>query len=139
MLLLYCNQICSEAGVRLQRILESEIPYEAPETYQHIDEFSKRLSRTSRGQGIAILFIATMAEFYEIFSIRSLLKDIRVILILPDRSSDFIRAGYKLRPRFISFMDSDFKIVAVVLRRMLKHTEEVMGAMEQPYKGLHQI
>jgi hypothetical protein len=138
MSVLYYNQICHDTGERLQKTLEAEISTEKIEIFQSIEELSKRLSKTKRGQGIAILIISAMTEFYELYSFKSLLNDIRIILILPERSSEIITAGYKLRPRFISYMDSDFKAVASVLKRMLALVDEKTIAMECPYEVINE-
>jgi len=137
MSLIYYNSINSDSAGRLQKILEAEVLTEKIETCQSVEEFSDRLCRTNHGQSIAVILISAMTEFYELFSIRMLLNDIRVILILPDRSSEIISAGYKLHPRFISYVDTDFKEVAVVLRRMIKLVEQRTIMPEKACPGLH--
>jgi hypothetical protein len=49
-----------------------------------------------------------------------LFGNIKIVLILPDRNNETIVIGHKLRPRFLSYTDSDFIDVAVVLENMLK-------------------
>ncbi|NVM57217.1 MAG: hypothetical protein HWN51_03755 [Desulfobacterales bacterium] len=75
---------------------------------------------------IAVLLAASREELSDILSIRDLLTDIRVILVLPDRDDDTIAKGHTLRPRFFTYADSDFVEIAAVLSKML--------ASNYPYK-----
>ncbi len=53
------------------------------------------------------------------YSMKDLIGDIRIILILPDTEGDTISLGHKLYPRFASYADGNFKDVAAVLEKML--------------------
>jgi hypothetical protein len=114
------NSIKNDSAQRLQKILETEALGEKMEIYKSFEGLCNRLCRINIGQNVAVILINDMTEFYQIFTIKKFLHDIRVILILPDRSAEVISAGHKLHPRFISYLDSDFNDVAVVLRRMIK-------------------
>ena len=57
----------------------------------------------------------------EFLLIRDLLADIPVILILPDRKKETIHLGHKLCPRFLSYTDSNFSDVALVLSKMMRN------------------
>jgi hypothetical protein len=120
---IYYSSNENETALRLQKILIEEARDDI-EIYQSIEGFSKRLCQPDLENNIAIVLINAIAEIFQIGSIKRLSNDIRVILILPDQSNEIISAGYKLHPRFISYSDSDFKDVAIVLRRMLKLVEQ---------------
>jgi hypothetical protein len=120
MSVIYYNSNDNETALRLQKIIEATTQEENIEIYQSMEGLSKRLRQPDLENNIAVVLISAMAEIFQICSIKRLSNDIRVILILPDRSPEVISAGYKLHPRFISYADSDFKEVAIVLRRMLK-------------------
>ncbi|MCD6199973.1 MAG: hypothetical protein J7K15_15635, partial [Deltaproteobacteria bacterium] len=77
-------------------------------------------------------------------SVRDLIWDLRLILILPDREAGTIAKGHILRPRFLTYLDSDFTEVAAVLKKMLSNTdgnfargsmEELAEAMDHAAKG----
>lgn len=110
----------NEASKRLQAVIENEASGKEIESYQSIDEFSKRLRLPNREKSIAVLFISSIVEIYQISSIRKFSDNISFILVLPDRSADIISAGYKLHPRFMSYADGDFRDVGVVLKKMIK-------------------
>lgn len=67
---------------------------------------------------MAVLFPADKNQLAHIISLQKLFADIPIILVLPDRESDTIALGYKLRARFITYADSDFLDVAAVMMKI---------------------
>jgi len=132
MSVIFYNSINNEAAEKLEKILDTKGLGEKVERFQSIEELSNGLSRTNRNQHVAVIHIGAMQEFNQILSIKRLLNDMRIILILPDRSAEIVSAGYKLYPRFISYSDSDFNDVAIVLRRMIALMEQKSIITEMP-------
>ena len=66
--------------------------------------------------------MTSQEELIDIIHIRELFRDIRIVLILPDREESTVAKGHRLYPRFFSYIDSDFKEIAAVLNKMLNHT-----------------
>jgi type III secretion system FlhB-like substrate exporter len=137
MSVIYYSSNDNETALRLQEIIEAATQEENIEIYQSMEGLSKRLRQPDLENNIAVVLISAMAEIFQICSIKRLSNDIRVILILPDRSPEVISAGYKLHPRFISYADSDFKEVAIVLRRMLKLVGQRTILTDRACIGLH--
>ena len=107
-------------GGQLLKMIEHVVPNENTEIYSTIDTLGKRLRRPSYNIAIAVLLISSREELRDVLSIRHLFDNIKIVLILPDRNNETIVIGHKLRPRFLSYTDSDFIDVAVVLENMLK-------------------
>ena len=107
-------------GGQLRKMIEDVVPNENTEIYSTIDTLGKRLSRPSYNIAVAVLLISGREELRDVLSIRHLFDNIKIVLILPDRNNETIVIGHKLRPRFLSYTDSDFIDVAVVLENMLK-------------------
>ena len=105
---------------RLQGQIEACMQGNMTETFNSVKIFSQRLSRLNitREEMIAVLFAENMKELLDLISIRDLLDDIGIILILPDDKKETISAGHRLWPRYISYTDSNFKDVAAVLNKM---------------------
>jgi len=72
---------------------------------------------------IALLVPANRSELADIITLKTILGDIPIILIMPDRENNTISLGYKLRPRFITYADGDFLDVAAVLMKMKNKME----------------
>jgi hypothetical protein len=104
---------------RLQSLMETVVPEENRATYRDIQAFSQSLREPAEGQRIVLLSASSRHDLSLIQSIRNLLSDESIIIILPDREGDTIAMGHSLHPRFLTYMDSDFTELAGVLGRML--------------------
>lgn len=124
MSLLYYRPPQNIIAEKLQFIIESEITDQQLEIFYSIDGLSDRLSQSARGNCTAVILAENITDLENLFVLKNLLKDIRIVLILPDRSERVISMGYKLHPRFLSYMDSEFSEVVVVLKKMIKLMEE---------------
>ena len=113
-------------GAKLLGIIEGLGINEKIEIYRNIDSLNKRLRKPTYNIDIFILIAPNKEQLTEVLLIKEELRDTKIILILPDRESDTISRGHKLYPRFVSYIDSDFKEVGAVLEKMIKnkHSEE---------------
>ncbi len=112
-------------GGQLQRLVETLAPEEKVEVYRSIGSLSKRLYLPRNTMSIAVLHARSKRELLDIVSLGYLFHDVRVILILPDRKDETIALGHRLRPRFLTFSNSDLTGVSGVLRKMLGHEEDI--------------
>jgi predicted methyltransferase len=104
---------------KLQRAIEAVIPEGEMEIYLSINRFLERILQFSYDESIAILLTSSRKELHEVISIREQLRDLRIILILPDKEELTVAMGHTLYPRFLSYVDSDFMDVTLVLKRMI--------------------
>jgi hypothetical protein len=106
-------------GERLRGIIKTFVPEREIEVLGTIHSLSDRLRRPTDAVDVAILLAANRDELGEFLSVNDFLSDLRIILILPDRGEDTVAKGHTLRPRFLSYADSNFTDVAAVLGKML--------------------
>lgn len=113
-------------GTKLLGIIEGLAVNGKIEIYRSIDSLVQRLRKPTFDIDIFILMAANKKQLSDILLIKEKLRDIKIILILPDRESDTISRGHELYPRFVSYIDSDFKEVGAVMEKMVKnkHSEE---------------
>jgi hypothetical protein len=117
-LLLY-TPVSGGFGGQLQREIEELIPLNDVEVYRSIENLSNRLRQCAHDLSIAVLHAARREDLSDILSIRDLLRDVRIILILPDRDESTVAKGHTLRPRFLSYSDGGFADVFSVLKKCL--------------------
>ncbi len=117
-LLLYVSE-SNKTGQHIRTIIQSHVPKRSTEIHRTVASISKRLKMRVGDVSVVILHTATKEEFCDVLSLGSLLESLRIILILPDRERETIAQGLKLRPRFISFTDTDYSDVSAVLGKML--------------------
>ena len=90
------------------------------EVFRSMDGLSARLRQPLDDPAIAVLIAQTWGELANFLQIRNLLRDVRVVLVLPDRDAETIAKGHVLQPRFFSYLDSDAGEVTAVVEKMLK-------------------
>lgn len=71
-----------------------------------------------RSGDVMILFASTKKEFENLLSIHDRFDHFRVILILPNRDTEIVAVSHMLKPRFISFIDSDVTDLEKVITRI---------------------
>jgi hypothetical protein len=108
-------------GERLLKVIGLLIPENKFEICRSIGELSKRLRQPIFNPTIAILLATSRDELQDILSIRDLLGDMKIILIVPDMNSGTVAKGHTLRPRFLCDCNSDFVDVAAVLSLMIRN------------------
>lgn len=119
MTLLIYSTTTSLKEKRLLRIIELMLPEKEFKFYRTIDDFSQRLRQPVLKQRIVILMLNSPKELEDVLSIRELLEDAKIILIVPDTNPATLARGHILRPRFLSDGRSDFVDVAAVLGRII--------------------
>ena len=117
--LLYYSTGKNGIDEELRKIIGASIPEGRTEIYRSIENLSWRLCQPTHNLGVAVIVTTSKEELLGVFSIRDLLNDLRIILILPDRDSNTIKKGQALYPRFISYADGHFNDVAAVLEKMV--------------------
>lgn len=121
-LLVYSTKT-NDAEERLLRVIELLLPEKTLKFYRSIDDLSARLRQPVFNPRIIILLAASRKELENILSIRELLEDAKIILIVPDTDPATLARGHTLRPRFLSDCNSDFVDVAAVVGQMIKNLE----------------
>lgn len=121
--ILYYTSTINGAGERLQEAIESVVQAENTEVYRNLESFIQRLRRPTQLLDVSILLANSRTDFLDLLSIRDLLLNLRIILILPDGNKETITRGHTLFPRFLTYANSDFKDVAAVLKKMIQKTD----------------
>ena len=83
-----------------------------------LDSLKKHLLRPKMDPLVSVLYTVDMKDLEDLLSIGEILSDVSNILILPDGREKTVAEAHLLRPRFLSYADSDFRDVAAVLKRM---------------------
>ena len=93
------------------------------ELYHTIKTLSQRLTRPIDGLAIMVLIAGDRKDLLNILAIQKLFGLIRIIIILPDREDESVKIGYKLQPRFLTYVNGDISEVHAVLRKLLELSE----------------
>lgn len=115
--LLYASH-WEEPAERLQRLIQSSFPVEGIEIYRTLSSFQHRLQNPPDLPFIIVLLAGEHHEVFDFRAIDHLLGGTRLILILPDQTEETLHTAHRLRPRYLTFADSDFSELAQVITKM---------------------
>ena len=104
---------------QVQNVIEMLVLKDQLEMCRTFDSLSRRLCQPSNDLDIAVLAAANGEDLLKILSLRNLLSDIRIILILPDSKPDTISKAHAIGPRFLTYLDSYVEELQSVLSKML--------------------
>jgi hypothetical protein len=93
------------------------------ERFHTIRTLSQRLTRPIDGLAIMVLIAGDRKDLLNILAIQKLFGVNKIIIILPDREDESVKMGYKLQPRFLTYVNGDLSEVHAVLRKMLELSE----------------
>ena len=105
-------------GLKQQQILDRVVSLEGVETFLDLDSFSKRLCSFPSCMSIVVLLASTREDLVKLRSIKHLLDDTRILLVLPDDQQETVRMAHELTPRFLTYLDGDFSDLSAVLQKM---------------------
>ncbi|MCJ7774062.1 MAG: hypothetical protein MUP22_13135 [Desulfobacterales bacterium] len=106
-------------SAKLQSIIEPLVSEKQVETYCSIIELKQRLQQPRREELVGIFMPSSDEDLSNLLSINHLVRDIRIILVLPDRNEKTISIGHSLRPRFLTYADGDLSDVTAVMNKMM--------------------
>ncbi len=120
MKVLFYAKAIKGGGRRLLRVIERLLPNDVLEIYNSIDGLSRWFNRPQPADvPVIVVFQAVGQEdLQSMLSIRDLLVDVRILMVLPDKEKETIAKAHRLRPRFITYADSDFLEIGAVLNKM---------------------
>ena len=135
MKLLFYAKVLEGFGNKVLGVIQSLVPLSQIETHRTIESLDCKVRQPVNNLNTAVMLASNKEDLLDLLSLRDLLWNLRIILIIPDRKAETIAMGHMLRPRFLSYVDSDFNDVSAVLEKMLGHpkinTKKQIGG--EPY------
>ena len=121
----------NEFGMELEKMIEKLASKKNVEICRATLDLTLRLRMPLSESAIAILLISDEKDLKSMLSIKSLLINMRIVLILPDRNNGTIEAGHSLHPRYLSFKDNSLKDIKAVLTRMIEVEKTTYGQADK--------
>jgi hypothetical protein len=118
--LIFYSKDKNKFGMELEKILGELASKRNVEICRTIRDLTSRLRIPLSESAIAVLIVADKEDLQSMLSIQSLLINMRIVLILPDRNDGTVEAGHGLHPRYLSFKDNSLKDIKSVLTRMIE-------------------
>lgn len=106
------------AGLNLLDKIDPTIKDVPINCFDSLDNLIQYLRRPITMQPLAVLLPKNNKELSTLIQMRHLLRDMRIVLILPNRNGKTISEGHILRPRYVGFGDGDMSDVIAVIQKM---------------------
>jgi hypothetical protein len=123
MKIIFFLSVTNEQGERLERVIDLFFSKRRIEKYRDLEALGKKLHEPYNYMDVVLLSPASKEELLRLLALQDLLLGMRIILVLPDRDEETVAMGHRLRPRMVSYNDSDYLDVAAVLTRMNEKRE----------------
>ena len=79
----------------------------------------KRLRKPRHGMKVALMIVRNSEEMDRIDAVHNLVRDLKLILVLPGHDSAMVARAHKLGPRFIAYADNGYDQVGAVLEKIM--------------------
>lgn len=99
--------------------LRGQLPAQTVLYCNDMETLELRLRQPRRDLEILLVFIGDAIEMAKLSSLRTLLLDLRLVLVLPFRDADTVAWAHTFGPRFIAYADNGSEPIAAVLTKML--------------------
>ena len=87
--------------------------------YSRIKDFAAAVREMLFGFGVVLITIRDEDELDQILSIKRVLNDHSVILVLDSSIDDMTHKAFKLYPRYTSYFKEEYADISLVLERMI--------------------
>ena len=99
-------------------------------------DLEERLRETGSTIDILVLLVATLQDLRALVLLQNLTARFPVVIITRDGKPETTTLAHRLRPRYLTSVDSDLGNVAAVLRKMIEntsqtHVREIKTAMQK--------
>jgi len=122
-ILLYRKEAGTE-GSELMKLIDTALQDGKGEVYQNIQSLAKSLREPVEEENIAVLLASDRKDLQDLLSIRHLLRDVPLILLVSDHSKETMAMAHQLRPRFINSLQGDYGSTIEVLQKIAKGQRE---------------
>jgi hypothetical protein len=96
----------------------SLIPLENQTICYTLNDLSSALRKSMAGQSICVVAVGREKDLQDLLPIKDLLRNSKLILLLPDETDELFDIGHTLYPRYLKTVRSDYSHIAAVLAKM---------------------
>ncbi len=110
-------------STRLEKVLNKHKAIINISFFREFDVFIQQFKQPAGIDAVIVILISnteTLSLFYSYFD---LLEGTQIILVLPNRELKTLTQAHLLRPRYLSFTDTDLSDIEQVLKKMLEHRQ----------------
>ena len=118
-MMLFYAQARNDVFEPLKQSLNGRASETCLESYSKLEDLFQRLHKPRVNLEIGVFSIGSLAELDLLLTIKDLLSDMRLVLVLADNDPETLSKAHALAPRFISFIDAGIEPLVSVVEKML--------------------
>jgi len=122
--LIFYTRDWGKAAEKLQRVLQRVMARKGIEIYRSLRSLRHRLQHPPDQSFVVVLLAADREEILNFHSLSPWLAAARLVLIVPDQTEETLKGAHRLRPRFFTYLDSNFSELSAVIGRMAQNLED---------------
>ncbi len=125
------------ASARLRRQLQGLPGLEGLETVPDITQLAHRLQQPRPQALLCLALLPTQQALKDLLALQELLRDIPLVLALPDEAPQSLLWAHRLRPRYLTFAhgpEANLRITQVVARMLGKYARPWDPPADSPAK-----
>jgi len=107
-----------DTAKRLLRVLEHLLPKKNIKYFRTVNELKENLRKPLPEMALVVILKVNKERLLELLPLKELFENESIILILHKKDDETVALGHRLRPRFVTYSDSDFLDVASVLIKL---------------------
>ncbi len=131
-LVLYYSEEAGGRGRKLQEVLENDLPDMRLEVFTDFGELETGLQRPEMEPAAAVLVIASRTELDEFLTLRPVLGNTPLLLVLPEQTKETLALAEQLDPYYIKPPGDDFVELASILDEVLEERRVTPLSGEPP-------
>lgn len=89
-----------------------------------VEDLTSVLKGPHEDEILVILYAHSKDLLLDVFSFRKILLEHKLILIIPDREQETISLAHRFHPRYLTYVDSDFRVLEQVLKKIIQNGSE---------------
>ena len=102
-------------GERFRSVLQDTMPGTSVVQHHSSEAFVQVMPVAYKEKSVAVIMVANREELVMLARRKNVWDRLWTILVLPDSEPETVTLGHALRPRFLTFTDSDFNDIVAVL------------------------
>ncbi len=117
--ILFYYSMADRTGNKMLQMMEKLTDQVRVRVFRNWKIFSEELMSPRGDSAVAVVLISRREELLDAVSIRDLIHEYRLVLILPDKEEGTVSLGHSLRPNFMTYRMEDLRELEIVLKKML--------------------
>jgi hypothetical protein len=114
-----------EVRERVMGVLKTIVPEGSIQICWTIHNLCRSLQTPKQDLTITVVLAGSPKDLFELLPLRPVFRDVRIILVLPDTEEQTIAMAHRLRPRFLTYIDSNIAALGTVVSKMCEDTRDV--------------